>query len=65
MTLAADYYGVIRAMLEHAGTPIGANGLLIATIALANDCVLVTRNAREFARVASLRLEESPRPTAR
>jgi len=58
--LAADRYGAIRAMLEHAGTPIGANDLLIASIALANDCVLVTRNRREFERVEGLRLEVWP-----
>ena len=53
----AGYYGLIRATLERAGTPIGGNDLLIAAIALAHDCTLVTRNHDEFARVAGLRLE--------
>lgn len=54
----ADFYGIIRATLEAAGTPVGANDLLIGSIALANDCVLVTRNSREFARIPGIRLEE-------
>jgi len=55
--LAAGHYGIIRATLERAGTPVGANDLLIAAIALAHDCLLVTRNSREFERVAGLRVE--------
>jgi tRNA(fMet)-specific endonuclease VapC len=57
---AADHYGIIRATLEHAGTPIGANDLLIASIAIAHDCILVTRNSREFERVVGLRVEVWP-----
>lgn len=53
----AEYYGIVRATLERAGTPIGGNDLLVASIALAHDCTLVTRNNSEFARVAGLRLE--------
>jgi tRNA(fMet)-specific endonuclease VapC len=55
---AAGHYGMIRANLEREGTPIGANDLLIAAIALAHDCRLVTRNSREFERVVGLRLEQ-------
>ena len=55
---AAGHYGLIRAVLEKAGTPIGANDLLIASIALQRDLVLVTRNQRQFARVPGLRTEE-------
>jgi tRNA(fMet)-specific endonuclease VapC len=50
-------YGEIRTDLERAGTPIGANDLLIAAHALALDCTLVTDNQNEFKRVAKLRLE--------
>jgi len=32
--------------------------LLIAAIALANDCVLVTHNTDEFSRIAGLKLED-------
>ena len=55
---AAEHYGLLRAILERAGTSIGANDLLIAAIALRRDLVLVTRNHREFARVPGLRTEE-------
>jgi tRNA(fMet)-specific endonuclease VapC len=54
---AAGHYGILRATLERAGTPIGANDLMIASIALTHDSILVTRNTREFERVVGLRLE--------
>jgi tRNA(fMet)-specific endonuclease VapC len=50
--------GEVRAALERAGTPIGGYDLLIAGQALARDLVLVTRNVREFERVAGLRIED-------
>lgn len=55
---AAAQYGLVRAPLGKAGTPIGANDLMVAAIALAHDFVLVTRNCGEFARVPGLRMEE-------
>jgi tRNA(fMet)-specific endonuclease VapC len=58
--LAAGHYGLIRATLERAGTSVGANDLLIASIALAHDCLLVTRNSREFEGVVGLRVETWP-----
>jgi tRNA(fMet)-specific endonuclease VapC len=51
-------YGSVRVALEAAGTPIGGNDLLIAAQALALDMTLVTNNAREFTRVAGLRVED-------
>jgi tRNA(fMet)-specific endonuclease VapC len=50
-------YAELRARLERAGRPIGANDLLIAAHALALDLTLVTANEREFARVPFLRIE--------
>jgi len=50
-------YGRIRAALESAGTPIGANDLWIAAHALTLDAVLVTDNEREFQRVPGLKIE--------
>jgi tRNA(fMet)-specific endonuclease VapC len=50
-------YGAVRVALEAAGTPIGANDLLIAAQTLALDMVLVTNNEREFARVRGLKIE--------
>lgn len=55
---AAGHYGLIRAILEKAGTPIGANDLLVASIALSRDLAVVTRDHREFARVPGLRVME-------
>ena len=54
---AADFYGANRALLAKAGTPIGINDLFIASIALAHDLTIVTRNTKEFVRVPGLRLE--------
>ncbi|MDX2217536.1 MAG: type II toxin-antitoxin system VapC family toxin [Burkholderiales bacterium] len=45
----------IRAALEAKGQPIGPLDNLIAGIALAHDAMLVTRNLREFSRVAKLK----------
>jgi len=53
-----EVYGMIRAQLALAGTPIGPNDLLIAAIALANGFTLVTHNTGEFGRVNGLRIED-------
>ncbi|BCM92250.1 tRNA(fMet)-specific endonuclease VapC [Abditibacteriota bacterium] len=55
---AAEHYGRIRTQLERAGTPIGPNDLLIASIALANNLTLVTHNTREFGRINGLKIED-------
>lgn len=54
---AAGHYGRIRARLEQAGTPIGANDLWIAAHALAEDLTVVTNDTGEFSRIPGLRLE--------
>ena len=54
---AAKHYAKVRAQLSALGTPIGPNDLMIAAIALANDLTVVTRNTKEFSRVANLRVE--------
>jgi len=56
--VAADHYAQIRTFLKKQGTPIGANDLLIAAIARANNLTLVTHNIREFQRVPNLQLED-------
>jgi tRNA(fMet)-specific endonuclease VapC len=53
-TPADAVYGAIRARLEQAGQPIGANDLLIAAHALAAGCALVTDNESEFRRIEGL-----------
>lgn len=55
---AADWYGPIRAQLAVQGAMIGANDLMIAAIAQANNCILVTHNTAEFSRVAGLVIED-------
>lgn len=48
--------GALRARLREAGTPIGEIDTLIAGQALARGWALVTRNIRDFGRVAELPL---------
>lgn len=50
-------YGLLRAQLERAGRPIGANDLLIAAQALTLHYTVVTDNEREFAQIEGLRRE--------
>ena len=50
-------YGELRARLESAGRPIGANDLLIAAQALALGYTVVTDNEREFSRINDLAIE--------
>jgi len=50
------HYARLRAHLEKAGTPIGANDTLIAAHALALGATLITADA-EFSRVPDLALE--------
>jgi len=53
-TPADAAYGLLRTRLEQAGTPIGANDLLIAAQALALGYIIVTDNEKDFARVDDL-----------
>lgn len=50
-------YGMLRMRLEQAGTPIGANDLLIAAQALSLGYTMITDNEREFGYVPDLRRE--------
>lgn len=54
---AARLYGEIRAALEATGQPIVPFDTQIAAHALSLDCTLVTNDAREFARVPGLTIE--------
>jgi tRNA(fMet)-specific endonuclease VapC len=55
---AAEEYAKTRALLASVGTPIGPNDLIIAAIAKARGCMLVTHNTREFRRVPDLLLAD-------
>jgi tRNA(fMet)-specific endonuclease VapC len=54
---ADSEYGVIRAELEAAGTPIGGNDMLIAAHARAAGATIVTANTVEFKRIKGLKVE--------
>lgn len=56
-TEAADQYGVIRAELEAAGTPIGAMDMMIAAHAKSIKAVLVTNNQKHFTKVKGLKVD--------
>lgn len=60
---ASFHYGKLRAVLEKAGTMIGANDLWIASHALALGCVMITDNVSEFKRVPKLVVENWLRAT--
>ena len=55
---SAEQYGILRQQLRKNGTPIGANDMLIAAIALANHLTLVTHNTKEFNRIEQLAIED-------
>ncbi len=56
-------YGLLRAQLEQAGRPVGANDLLIAAQAVTLRYTIVTDNEREFAQIHGLRRENWVRQT--
>ncbi|MCB1177077.1 MAG: type II toxin-antitoxin system VapC family toxin [Leptospiraceae bacterium] len=55
---SSEIYGQIRTDLEKKGTPIGPYDLQIAAITIANNCILVTHNTKEFSRVNNLQIED-------
>lgn len=50
--------GKIRTKLNKLGIPIGVYDLQIASIALANNLILVTHNVKEFSRIENLKYED-------
>ena len=54
---AASFYGKIRKELKDKGQPISDMDMLIASIAMANDLVIVTNNEKEFKRISGLKIE--------
>lgn len=52
------HYAEQATRLKEAGTPIGANDLLIACHALAEGATRVTHNTREFKRIEGLHMED-------
>ena len=54
---AAYICGRLRAELDNKGTPISLSDLEIASIAIANDFILITGNIKHFERIKSLNVE--------
>jgi predicted nucleic acid-binding protein len=57
-TIASDIYGQTSSDLERKGEPIGDFDALIASIALAHNERVVTRNIKHFSRVKGLEVEK-------
>ncbi len=55
---AVDATAAVKLQLSNSGILIGANDTAIAGHAIAEDCVLVTNNIREFQRVNGLLVED-------
>ena len=54
---SAELFGKIKSELKRSGNIIEDFDILIASIAMANDCVLVTNNPRHFERIEKLHTE--------
>jgi tRNA(fMet)-specific endonuclease VapC len=54
---AASCYGKIRKELKDKGQPISDMDMLIASVAMANELVVVTNNEKEFRRISGLKIE--------
>lgn len=54
----AESYGMVRAALEKAGTPIGPLDTQIGAHALSLGATLITHNSREFRRIPGLAVED-------
>jgi tRNA(fMet)-specific endonuclease VapC len=54
----ADYYSDIKSYLSDSGKIVGDFDIMITAIAIANDLTLVTNNAKDFANIPGLKLED-------
>jgi len=54
---ASLFFAKEKARLKRLGTPIADMDLMIASIALAQGCVLITNNVKHFERVLGLEIE--------
>jgi len=53
---SVEVFGIFKAKLEKAGTPLDDFDLILASCALANNLVLVTNNIKHFKRIKGLQL---------
>lgn len=54
---AASFYGKIRKELKDKRLPISDMDILIASVAMANELIVVTNNEKEFRRISELKVE--------
>ena len=54
---AASCYGKIRKELKDKGQPISDMDMLKASVAMANELIMVTNNEKEFRRISGLKIE--------
>ncbi|OQX03762.1 MAG: hypothetical protein BWK80_54975 [Desulfobacteraceae bacterium IS3] len=54
---SADAYSKIRLSLRQTGRPIGETDMLIASVAIADNAILVTDNTKQFENIENLMLE--------
>ena len=52
-----EEFGKIKAELRKKGEMIGDFDILIASIAISNNCILVTNNEKHYKRINSLKIE--------
>lgn len=55
---SARLFGRIKADLKRQGRRIEDFDILVASVALANNCTLVTHNTEHFSRIGGLRIED-------
>ncbi len=55
---SALLFGKIKAELKKQGKPIEDFDILVASISIANDCILVTHNTNHFSRISDLQIED-------
>ena len=53
---SAETYGMLKASLEKAGTPLDDFDLIIASCALAHNLTLVTNNVKHFNRIEGMKI---------
>jgi len=53
---SAEVFGIIKAQLEKAGSPLDDFDLIIASCALSDNLMLVTNNVKHFQRIEGLKL---------
>ena len=58
----AERYGLLKAALRRRSVQVSPFDLLIASMALENDCTLATGNARHFKDIDGLRIVDWVRP---